>query len=181
MGDKSIDNLTELNDAIVAEHIIRTGELSYKMEMERGDSLSSLATKLLTAISIASIALITLFPTLYEVDSVLIPYAYVFVFHLLLCSFILCLISQYRFRYKTLVSPKDVAEQIISSNEREPFLERTDSAKHFCDSIRLSYESLRNNNNISKSLLIAVIIILVVDAAAILLIMWVWSIISTVA
>lgn len=165
-GEKS--GTSQNSDEIVAEHILRSAELSYKMEIERGESISSLASKLLTAISIASVALISLFSKACEQGNPFILNAYGVIFVLLLCAFAFSLLSQYRFKYKTLVSPRDVSDQIVKSNKDEPFLTRTDAAEHFCGSIQESYKSVRRKNNRANRLLRVSVVLLIVAVCLVL-------------
>lgn len=160
------------NDKILSNHIIRLGEYSYSMEVMRGDSISGFASQLLTAIALISIALVTTAPTVGNaIQSSWLLFAYFVVFALLIASTILCLISQFRFKYKTLVSPKDASTEIENSNKVIPFETEADAAIHFCESIQDSYLSLRRKNNIANKLLRVAVTLLIVCCVCIFVFM----------
>lgn len=143
-------------DKITAEHMLRCAELSYRMEIERGENTGARAAKTLTAVSIIAVGVVTsigLLPPLSAAGRIAVLFSYAIALTLLAVSLILCLLSQFGFPHKSLVSPERVIADINAESSKQPFESEVDAAKHFAISIETSYQSIRANNTRSKKLL----------------------------
>lgn len=159
-------------DRTTADHMLRCAELSYRMEIERGESTSARAAKTLTAVSVIAVGVVTsisLLPPLSPHSQTIASISYSIVLLLLVGSLILCLLSQFGFSYKSLVSPEQVIKEIDSEGIERPFESEVDAAKHFAISIEESYQSIRSNNTQSKKLLNWALIALILALAFILI------------
>lgn len=154
--------IAQTEKEFLAEHIVRLAETSWKMETERYSSLLSSSGRLLTSISIFSVALLSFLPTVIKVASIekLIVFEYGVIFVFLIASFMLALIAQYRFKYKEVLSPEDLSNHVFK--ERDCFNSAEDSAKQFAGILEDPYKSIRNRNEKISSLLKASTVSLVV-------------------
>jgi hypothetical protein len=169
-------SLEQKIDSITAAHIARCSELSYTMEIARGEEVNNRAAKTLTAISIISVGVVAsigVLPELSPKGTVVASIAYAIELLLLAISFVFCLLSQFGYKYKTLVSPQAACIQIKELGDMQPFDTEVDAATHFAASIEESYQSVRAINtrsklflNISLVLLIAAIGIVVLGITA---------------
>lgn len=129
------------------------------MELERRESLAAASGRLLTSISVLSIALLTLLPVLFDagISTLVIPeYGFVFLFTLL--SFGFALAAQYRFKNLEVLSPQRLASHVL--NEREEFRESEDAANRFAGILEEPYRSIRHlNDRVSVLLRISTILL----------------------
>lgn len=135
-------------DEVAAITTYRLGIFSYEMEISRYDSLLSTLSHLMTYVSIESIALITLLPTLLQyttLPEVHIAICYSVVFSLLLATLCVALYARFRFAYISLRSPKTLGEY-VSDNESY-FTSEIKGSVFFCKSIEESYLSIRDRND----------------------------------
>lgn len=157
---------TDRNDEIVAESIYRLGETSCKMEEARYSSLLSSSSHILSCVSIASIALITLLPVAIEGQEAtrlpIIP-AYVLVFLFLLASFFVSLLAQYRFKYIELMDPVHLANH--TNSQKHEFNSRITAATYFCSCLEEFYMSIRKRNELISSLVKASAVLLAIAIA----------------
>ena len=144
-------------DSIAAEAGYKLGALSYEAEMSRYDSLISTTSHLMTFVSIESIALLTLLPTLLEktaLHSCHVAICYLIVFALLLATLTVALVARFRFSYIAPAAPAEYGTRVKEGFSE--FASKADGASFFCDCIQKSYVSIRNRNNkISKLVSIA--------------------------
>lgn len=167
-----------LNDC-VADVITRLGDLSYRMEEARYEALLSASSRILTCISIISIALITLLGVIIDVLEeymLLIGIAYLSTFSLLVASFVVALIAQIRFKYKELQSPKNLSDHIVKSLSE--FEGKIEVPQFYCNCIEDSHNSLKIRSDKICSMIGASTILLIVSMGIVLL--WVLSISVTV-
>lgn len=142
-------NNASIIDEISANEMIRAAELSMQMELDRYDSLLSSATRLLTCISILSVALIALITPLNGVAAEigkpvsLTPF-YLIEFFFLFASFACALLTQWRFKYQRLTSPASIAQQFQDEQDSPS---RKDAAAHFCNSIQPCFDSFVTRND----------------------------------
>lgn len=175
--DSPVDSDNVPKDSIAADVIFRLGDLSYEMETNRYDSLLSATSHLMSFVSIESIALLTLLPTL--LDSSLfygwhIAICYLTVFALLLATLVVALLARYRFKYIELESPQSLGDHICGHFAE--FESASDAAKFYCQSIEESYRSIRNRNDHMSKLVKIATVLAIINIAAIIV-----SIISFVA
>lgn len=137
---------TNAKDNFLADHVVRLAETSWKMEMDRYSSLLSSSGRLLTSVSIFSVALLTLLPSLLHESSfikvIVFEYAVIFVF--ILGSFVLALIAQYRFKYEEILSPESLSNHVFE--EKKLFKTAGDSARQFAGILEQPYKSIRSRN-----------------------------------
>lgn len=159
----------DILDVAVANHMIRSAEFSYKTEMDRGNSIQTLASQMLTAVSVVSIALLTLLVPLLQFSRVstgLIALLYTIIFIPLIGCLIFSLLSQYRYKHKTLTGPKSISQQIMTIQKSEdPFASRIQTAEHFCESIESSYASARKVHNLASTYLRVAVVLMIVSAS----------------
>lgn len=153
----------ESSDELTADAIYRLGEMSYRMEESRYESLLSSSSHILNCISIAAIALATLLaPVLSAVADFasIVGMAYLTTYAILLTSFVVALIAQYRFKYSELRGPAHLAAH--TKDQASEFKSSTLAAKYFCECIEESYQSIRERNKkISRLVKIATILLMV--------------------
>ncbi len=151
--------------------LFRLCDMSYEMEMQRYDSMTSVSSQLLTCISIASIALATLLPTLLDVLPAILHHqigiSYLMVFGLLLASFVVALFARYRFRYLELASPSRLSSHM--AEVRDEFEDELECAQFYCESLEESYRSIRKRNELLSRLLKLTTILLVLAVAVLLI------------
>ena len=161
-----------------AEYLYKVADTSYKLEADRYESLSSLATRLLTAISILSVAIMSLLalvsaPLFANGLAVpLVTFACI-AFASLLVAFGLALCSQIRFRYKTLANPADYADAV--GEYKEDYPSRTMAARKYAEEFKNVFATTRHRNNrimrmLTASMICVGIALLIVLIAAIVLV-----------
>ena len=161
-----------------AEYLFRVSDASFKMETDRYDSLSSLSTRLLTSISILSVAIMSALALVSRplVDNGLIvplvTYSCIALAFLLL-ALILALVSQVRFKHTTLDNPASISAVVESYEKQYPT--RLLAAEKYAQAYRDVHASIRRRNNIvmwllSASLLSVIAAVLVVAVSAVLLV-----------
>ena len=147
----------------VADVIFRLGSLSYEMETARYDSLLSATSHLMSFISIESIALLTLLPTLlsfHMFSGYHIVACYITIFAVLLATLVVALIARYRFQYTELESPKKLGD--YASDNVSKFESASDVAAFYCASIEESYASVcKRNERMSKLVKVATVLAIV--------------------
>ena len=148
-------------DEYTANVMMRLAKESYNAEQERYSSLSALATRMLTCISIVSIALITMLVPLLTVFGgthvmILIWTGYTLIFGVLIAAFILAILSQWRFGYKVLASPQTFADQPV---QLETALK---AARYYCDAMEMPYQSMKDRNDTIRKRLTATNILMLV-------------------
>ncbi len=143
----------------MASHIVRLAELSFRMEADRRESLAAASGRLLTCISVLSIALLTALPvlTMSQLAS-LIAIEYAFVFLLALASFGFALVAHYRFKYREPLSPQMLANHVMT--EKDSFREAEDAATRYAGILEEQYQSIRClNDRLSKLLRVSTVLL----------------------
>lgn len=159
-----------ISDQASAEQLYRMADIAMQMEASRYDSLSSLSSRLLTAVSVMSVALLAAYPLIKQgLDDCkiqLLLVFYVIVFACLLGSFLSALISQLRKSYLAVDNPRVAVESL---DQYGLFDSRVEAAKHYCKSLDETYNSQSARNNfmvhaltVSESFLIAATVLILV-------------------
>lgn len=157
-------------NTFIVKQLSRAAEFSCTMEHNRGVALSSMASKLLVTIALLMVAL---FSSLSVVSTFLFSHGlavhmfafYAIVFAVLIGAFATVVSSQMRFRHPSYASPKSLAEYMRSAPEGETAAE---TAQNYCNSLELTYLSVRGrNDNMQKQLSSALILLLVAAGLAV--------------
>lgn len=158
-GKENRRDFSEADTIDLASHIARLAELSFRMEADRRESLAAASGRLLTCISVLSIALLTALPVLMMSQlACLIAIEYAFVFLLALASFGFALVAQYRFKYREPLSPQMLANHVMT--EKNAFREAEDTATQYAGILEEPYQSIRRlNDRLSKLLRVSTIIL----------------------
>lgn len=144
--------------ANTAEFLFRVSDASFKMETDRYESLSALATRMLTSISILAVALMSALAltakALVDVGlgALLIVYSCL-AFFFLLVAFICAMCSQIRFKHVTLANPAAISK--TTEEYKEQFPTRLLAAQKYAESYKDVHETFRNRNKIMVRLLSA--------------------------
>ncbi|MBC2888192.1 hypothetical protein [Gordonibacter massiliensis (ex Traore et al. 2017)] len=155
----------------IASVILGLGEMSYRMEDSRYSALLSASAHILTCLSIMSVALISLLGILLDAlrdYSLVIGIAFLSVFAVLLASFVIALIAQFRFHYKELQSPAKIGEYTHSVESE--FESKAEVARYYCNCLEESQESLKKRNHKISSLIEVATILLVIAVG--ILVVW---------
>ena len=152
-------DISEVDTVDLASHIVRLAELSFRMEADRRESLAAASGRLLTCISVLSIALLTALPVLTMSQlACLIAIEYAFVFLLALASFGFALVAQYRFKYREPLSPQMLANHVMT--EKDTFREAEDAATQYAGILEEPYQSIRClNDRLSKLLRVSTVLL----------------------
>lgn len=154
----------------IVKQLSRAAEFSCTMEHNRGVALSSMASKLLVTIALLMVAL---FSSLSVVSTFFFSHGlavhmfafYAIVFAVLIGAFVTVVSSQMRFKHPSYASPKSLAEYMRSAPEGETAAE---TAQNYCNSLELTYLSVRGrNDNMQKQLSSALILLLVAAGLAV--------------
>lgn len=157
-------------NTFIIKQLSRAAEFSCTMEHNRGVALSSTASKLLVTIALL---MATLFLSLSVVATFFFMHGlavhmfvfYAIVFAVLIGAFATVVSSQLRFRQPSYASPKSLAEYMRTAPEGETAAE---TAQNYCNSLELTYLSVRGrNDSMQKQLSTALILLLVAAGLAV--------------
>lgn len=157
-------------NTFIVKQLSRAAEFSCTMEHNRSVALSSMASKMLMTISLLMVAL---FSSLSVVSSFFYSQGlavhmfafYAIVFAVLIGAFATVVSSQLRFKQPSYASPKSLAEYMRTAPEGETAAE---TAQNYCNSLELTYLSVRGrNDNMQKQLSSALILLLVAAGLAV--------------
>lgn len=157
-------------NTFVVKQLSRAAEFSCTMEHNRGTALSALASKLLLTIALLMVALFSSLSVVgrFFYEQGLAVHMFIFyavVFAVLIGAFATVISSQLRFRHPSYASPKSLAEYMRSAPESETPAE---TAQNYCNSLELTYLSVRGrNDNMQKQLSSALILLLVASGLAV--------------
>lgn len=148
-----------------ADYLYRCVNLSWQMEMDRYESLSSSVGRLITGISILVVAVMTAAGFVAGVFVArrlvwLLETLCLLVLAMLGASLILLLCSQLRFEYKALDSPKAFADCVRKYSS--DFENLKEAALQFAETIDVQQNTLRERNDKIQKLLSAAIVCLLV-------------------
>ena len=143
-----------------ADYLYRCVNLSWQMEMDRYESLSSSVGRLITGISILAVAVMTAAGFVAGVFVArglgrLLATLCLLVLAMLGASLILLLCSQLRFEYKALGSPKTFAD-CVHKYSRD-FENLKEAALQFAETVEVPRNTLRERNDKIQKLLSAAI------------------------
>lgn len=153
-------------NTFIIKQLSRAAEFSCTMEHNRGAALSSMASKMLMTIALLMVAL---FSSLSVVSSFFYAQGfaihmfafYAIVFAVLIAAFATVVSSQMRFKHPSYASPKSLAEYMKSAPENETAAE---TAQNYCNSLELTYLSVRGRNDAMQKQLSSALILLLVAA-----------------
>lgn len=157
-------------NTFIIKQLSRAAEFSCTMEHNRGVALSSTASKLLVTIALL---MTTLFLSLSVVATFFFMHGlavhmfvfYAIVFAVLIGAFATVVSSQLRFKQPSYASPKSLAEYMRTAPEGETAAE---TAQNYCNSLELTYLSVRGrNDSMQKQLSTALILLLVAAGLAV--------------
>ncbi len=157
-------------NTFIVKQLSRAAEFSCTMEHNRSVALSSLASKLLVTIALL---MVVLFSSLSVVSAFFYAHGlavhmfafYAIVFAVLIGAFATVVSSQMRFKQPSYASPKSLADYMKSAPENETAAE---TAQNYCNSLELTYLSVRGrNDNMQKQLSSALILLLVAAGLAV--------------
>ena len=162
-----------LNDeaGYTAGYLYRCVNLSWQMEMDRYESLSSSVGRLITGISVLAVAVMTAVGLVSATFAarglvwVLVTFC-LLVFTMLAVSLTLLLCSQLRYEYKALDSPKKFAECVREYSS--DFESAKEAALQFAETVEVQWGTLRERNDKIQKLLSAAIVCLFVAIGLIL-------------
>lgn len=148
-----------------ADYLLRCVTLTWQMEMDRYESLSSSVGKLITSISIIAVAVMTavgLVSNAFAKHGLnwLLATLCLLVLCMLIASLIVALCSQFRFEYKALNSPKAFADCVREYSS--DFNNLKEAALQFAETIERPYNTLRSRNDKIRKLLSAAIVCLLI-------------------
>lgn len=148
-----------------ADYLYRCVNLSWQMEMDRYESLSSSVGRLITGVSILVVAVMTAAGFVAGVFVArglvwLLETLCLLVLAMLGASLILLLCSQLRFEYKALGSPKAFADCVRKYSS--DFENLKEAALQFAETIDVQQNTLRERNDKIQKLLSAAIVCLLV-------------------
>ena len=151
-------------DDIMAEDILRLVDTSVKMEWDRGKSLAETSTRLLTCISVLSVAFLSLLSPLCDAfegvgKQAPILLVYIAVFGCLAAAFICSLMAQFRFKYKKLRGPKEIVTARAGDVE---WPTRKDAAIMYVRELEEHYESTAKKNDRIAGLIMATSVLLTI-------------------
>lgn len=155
-----------------ADYLLRCITLSWQMEMDRYESLSSSVGKLITSISIIAVAVMTAAGLVSDAfakhgQNWLLATLCLFVLCALIASLIIALCSQFRFEYKALNSPEAFADCVREYSS--DFNNSKEAALQFAKTIEEPYNSLRSRNDKIRKLLSAAIVCLLIAVGLIVI------------
>ena len=157
-------------NTFIVKQLSRAAEFSCTMEHNRSVALSSLASKLLVTIALL---MVVLFSSLSVVSAFFYAQGlavhmfafYAIVFAVLIGAFATVVSSQMRFKQPSYASPTSLADYMKSAPENETAAE---TAQNYCNSLELTYLSVRGrNDNMQKQLSSALILLLVAAGLAV--------------
>lgn len=165
-----------------AEFLFRISDASFKMETDRYESLSALATRMLTSISILAVAMMSALVLTAKVLvsaglGTLLIVCSCLAFFFLLVAFICAMCSQIRFKHVTLANPATISK--TTEEYEEQFPTRLLAAQKYAESYKDVHETFRNRNTIMVRLLSASM--LSVGVALIVVVVAVISLVSATA
>ena len=170
-SETTIESVTR-KDGFTADYLYRCCDKSFQMELDRYQSLTATATKLITCISIIAVAIMTaagiLAPAFSNIGASrqLALYCLI-VFVPLIGSLVTALCSQFRFRYKALSYPSEIANTVNKFDS--DFSSAKEAAIHYANTIEPCFESLRNRNETIRLLLKASTVCLIATLGLIVL------------
>ncbi|PWM32584.1 MAG: hypothetical protein DBX94_05840 [Coriobacteriia bacterium] len=153
-----------------ADYLYRCVNLSWQMEMDRYESLSSSVDRLITGISVLAVAAMTAVGFAADAFAarglVWLPVTLcLLVLAMLVASLTLLLCSQLRYEYKALGSPKKFADCVREYTS--DFGNEKEAALQFAETVEVQWSTLRDRNNKIQKLLSAAIVCLLVAIALI--------------
>lgn len=162
-----------LNDeaGYTADYLYRCVNLSWQMEMDRYESLSSSVGRLVTGISILAVAVMTAAEFVAAAFAAcglvwLLVTLCLLVLAMLVASLTLLLCSQLRYEYKALGSPKIFAECVREYSS--DFEDLKEAALQLAETVEVQWSTLRDRNDKIQRLLTAAIVCLLVAIGLIL-------------
>lgn len=172
MGKKGNNTKTNDNVILLMKNVAEFGRFSFELEEKREQSLITQSGHMLTALSILSAALLMTLPllfeyTLIEKERLLSTVGIVFV--PIIVSIVLCIITQWRFGYQTMMNAKTLQDRITSDIESYPTQAQYDC--QWNDQLSVIQDSIKKKNDIRVHLLSWAIINLLL---AILLMVAAW-------
>lgn len=176
----------ELNN-FAGDYLEWASVLSYETELGRVASLERLAVNLLSSISILSVALLTVAPSIlsrydsncagwFKIGYVLLIIGYPLVMLLLGVAFLLALLSQMRLKQAVLASPSELSDYVSREIESgHPFSSHLDVTRSKVQAMQPHFESLYQKNELVRKLLKASMVILIVALGVTLLMTMLFS------
>jgi hypothetical protein len=142
-------------DALVAQHLLRSAELSYHLEETQRQSLSRTGARLMTCIPVLVMALIlATCVVIWTVDSFISAIVMTVLFGIIGCvlaaAFIVLLYSIRYFKHSALASPMEMVEFVASSGG---FDNSTEAAEQYCKTLQVPFVSLQWSNEKAAALL----------------------------
>ena len=157
--DKSQAKLADL----MMMNIVQLGKFSYELEEKREQSLINQSSNMLTAFSIFSAVVFVVMP-------IVIDYTDVNVYQLLLCiavvsvflvgSLVLSVLSQWRFKYKTMTDINDFFTQV--NKEHQKYCSQAQFDMQWKDQLSQIQSSKKINNDMRSNLIIASMILFII-------------------
>lgn len=148
-----------------ADYLYRCVNLSWQMEMDRYESLSSSVGRLITGISVLAVAVMTAVGFVAAafaargLDRMLVTFC-LLVLVMLVASLTLLLCSQLRYEYKALDSPQKFADCVRGYSS--DFENLKEAALQFAETVEVQWNTLRDRNDKIQKLLSAAIVCLLV-------------------
>lgn len=147
---------TEDRATMMLRNIIEMGKLSFDQEEKREQSIITQTGQMLTAFSIFSAVLLMMIPILADVYPLVkqkIVLGMCFILPLLLASFLLALLAQYRYKYSSIKSVKEIYDEVYKNHEQYP--DEDSFRLQWIDQIQLAHESKKTLNDRRARLVIA--------------------------
>lgn len=151
-------------------NIVEFAKFSYELEDKREQSLINQAGQMLTAFSVASAALLMAVPILIEHTAiprhmVLTSTGIVLVF--MIISMVLAVVSQWRFRYATMMNGEELLRKIEADKSHHVYQSQYDY--QWVDQLKVMQDSKKKNNDKRYMLIQASMIVFFVAVGSLII------------
>lgn len=169
-ANEQIDPQSQEQVHLRTKNMVEFAKFSYELEEKREQSLIEQSSQMLTAFSVASAALLMAVPIILDNISiskrkVLLSAGLVLFF--MLISMVLAVISQWRFKYKTMMNGEELLQKVEANAESHIYQAQYDY--QWIDQIKEIQESKKKNNDKRYRLIHASMIFFFVATASLLL------------
>ena len=169
-ADDRIDPQSAEQISLRTQNIVEFSKFSYELEEKREQSLIEQSSQMLTAFSIASAALLMAVPIILEYTCIskcriLISAGLVLFF--MLISMVLAVISQWRFKYKTMMNGDELLQKVEKNAKGHIYQAQYDY--QWIDQLKEIQDSKKKNNDKRYKLIHASMIFFLIATASLLL------------
>ena len=170
MSNGPIDPQSQEQVHLRAKNMVEFAKFSYELEEKREQSLIEQSSQMLTAFSVASAALLMAVPIILEYTciakrKILLSAGLVLLF--MLISMVLAVISQWRFKYKTMMNGDELLQKIEADANDHVYQAQYDY--QWIDQLKEIQESKKKNNDKRYRLIHASMVFFFVATSCLLL------------